>query len=131
MVAITKPLNHPSKIIFLDTKTLIVSQTLTVFLFLNKNWPWTRFPSIGNLNISTHFWNNLFDEVIISEITCSTSSSKNAFNKCLPTKIIRKQQLQLKENYLFVHNNIQYYLHINIRCLITLIVTLPALLRRY
>ena len=57
----------------------------------------------------------------------SISISQNAFQNCLATKIIRQQQLQLKEKYLFIQNNIQYYPHSDIDSLSTLNATLIAL----
>ena len=65
--------------------------------------------------------------MLISERACSVSSSQNAFCKCLATKLIRQQQLQIKGNHLSMQKNLQCYPQSEISSFIPLKATLPVL----
>ena len=84
------------KFLFSDTYIFTITLTMTLFLFLNKNWHSPCFLDLGNLNSNTKFWNNLFDEILSSEGTCSISSLRNSFHKYLATMPFTQQQLQIK-----------------------------------
>ena len=127
MEDLTKPLNYPKKL-FPEKKTLTITLTLTLLSSLNKTWSWPCFLALGNLNSITQFWNNLFNELLCYERTCSISSSHNAFQKYLETKMFKQKQLHLEGKNLFVCINIRYYPHSEINLFVTLNATLPSLL---
>ena len=127
MVALTKTLNQTNNLFSPYTKTVTVTLTSTLFFFLNKTWPWSSFLNIVNLNISTQFWNSLFDEIISYWKTCSISSSQNDIHKFLAAKLIIQRLLQIKRKHLFVWSAIQFYSHSDISSLSALNATFPAL----